>query len=321
MQFLRKLQPKSLTAKINSGFLLLLAVTLFSAAITIWSITQISNATDQNQRAASTLIELNNLTSASSKLLLTNEEEHYNAGIKAADAINQQLANINDSKTATARQNIKEFRSTLVNYNASLKNRNEKTAQLYRDFDTIDSGANEATRETTEAIAVSTEMAEKLKAETLAAQQVFENTVNIARASKDMQIYALRYANTKSSNFLKRIERLETKISEQINEIKATVSNEKIRELTEVVAEKLSIIKKSIGKIARGGESIGEQVSPDVIKAQIATNKFAKAATKLKNETQVKNQAVWDKVNDIDTTLKSYEKSSQQSTALLDKVA
>lgn len=58
-----------------------------------------------------------------------------------------------------------------------------------------------------------------------------------------------------------------------------------------------------------------------MIKAQIATNKFAKAATKLKSETQVKNQAVWDQVNDIDTALKSYEKSSQQSTALLDKVA
>ena len=61
-------------------------------------------------------------------------------------------------------------------------------------------------------------------------------------------------------------------------------------------------------------------MSPDVAKAQIATNKFAKAATKLKDETQDRNQALWDKAIGIDATLKSYEKSSKRSTALLDKV-
>lgn len=320
MKFLPRLQPKSLTAKINSGFFLLLAVTLLSAAITIGSILQISNATDQNQHAASTLIQLNNLTSASSKLLLTDDEKHYTAGIKAADAINQHLIKIQDEKTTIAGQYINEFKTALMDYNVSLKNRSEKIELLYSNFDTIRSSANEVTREVNEAIAASTERADELKAQASATQRIFANTSNIVRDSKDMQIYALRYASTKSSNFLKRIVKLETKISTQIKEITANTTVEKIKGLATVVEEKLGTVKESIAKVASAGESFGEHVSPDVIKAQIATNKFAKAAVKLKEETQSENQALWAEANLVTKSQKDIEKNSAQSTALLNKV-
>jgi methyl-accepting chemotaxis protein len=310
----------TLTAKIRIGFASVLGLTLLVAGLAVYSIRDIKSATDGTQQSSKVLIVLNELTDAAAKFVATGQEGNSNAALVAVSEIKAGLETIGRDEQEKAETSLNAFQVALNDYGAILYRQNEAIVSMNDAMLAVNKAAQETAARSESNLKDAKDQSEQVKSNLQIARSLTEQATNIAASAKDIQIYVMKYKDTKSAGYIKRSNKSTAKITGNVIELKKADLPEDAKTLVTNLSSQIIPIEEAISTLAAGGETFTNAENSAVLKAEIQSQKGAsklvKSANKLQKALNKTTDGYWLQIGDMDALVTDASAKAQISREL-----
>lgn len=318
--FAKILRRITLAAKVRFGFASVLSLTLLVAGIAVYSIRDIKSATDGTQQSSKVLITLNELTDAASNYLANGQKENSANALAAVGEIKDGLQTIARDDQKVAEKSLKAFQEALEDYGTILESQNAAIASMNEAMMSVNEAALETAALSESNLDETKVRSEQVKTNLQVARSLTELATSIASSAKDIQIYVMKYKDTKSAGYIKRSNKSTAKITQNVEGLNKAALPEDAKTLVKSLAEQIAPIEEAIATLAAGGETFTNAENSSVLKAEIQSQKGAaklvKAANKLQKTLNKITDGYWAQIAEMDALVAEASAKAQISRDL-----